>query len=75
MPHMPHVNRPEVRKLGDGGYCVDLGRRWFRVAPDGKVTAKETALLPGNEFASIVSRDATAAETKMVKDKITEAGL
>jgi hypothetical protein len=31
---------PVIRKLEDGGVCVDYGRVWYRCHPDGRIVKK-----------------------------------
>jgi hypothetical protein len=60
----------EIRRLDDGEWCVDLGRKWYRVRADGTVTTKMTTRRKGSLFGSVKSRPATDAEARFAKGAV-----
>ena len=57
----------EVRRLEDGDWVVDLGRKWYRVRADGTVITKQTTWRRGDLCGSIKTRPATVAEARFAK--------
>lgn len=60
----------EVRKLDDGEWCVDLGKKWYRVHADGSVTTKLTIWRKGDLYGSVKARPATKAELLFARAQI-----
>lgn len=62
------LQQPEVRKLKDGDVVVDLGPKWFRVHPDGRVTTRQSTFRKGDLYGSLRKRKATEAEAKFARE-------
>lgn len=75
MTMIPARPRMEVRKMDGGEWCVDLGKKWFRVRKDGTVTAKITTWRRGELCGSVKARPATVTEAKFAKDAIAACGI
>ena len=45
----------ETRQLESGDWVIDLGRKWYRVHPNGRVVTKTTTWRNGDECGSIRS--------------------
>jgi hypothetical protein len=60
----------EVRKLKDGDWVIDLGRKWFRIRASGEIVVKEArGSWPLNS--KIVTRKPTKAEEAFVRQQLT----